>query len=91
MRTVEIPEQIYAAASEAAADEGFPSVDEYVTSVMARELLPDGNLDHLFTPAVIASLDRAAAQLDRGESVTLDKYQSRWPQRREELLRRLKP
>ena len=52
---------------------GFESVNEYVVDMIESDLLGTPNLEHLFTPERMAIIDRAAAELDAGKGVTIEK------------------
>ena len=70
MPQVQIDDQVFQAALRRAADGGYSSVDAYITDVVVHDLTnaneetPD--LDHLFTPQVIAELEQVSAKAQAG-------------------------
>ena len=87
MHAISLPDPLYSEAEHAAAASGL-SVESFV--VEAVRLYLDGgqdNLDHRFTPDVIAALDRAAAQADAGEVLTFEQYDREFQEKRDGWLR----
>ena len=70
MPQIQIDEKIFNAAQRRATDGGYSSVDAYVTDVLVHDLTEDGegtpNLDHLFTPQVIAELKQISEKARAG-------------------------
>ena len=80
MPQVQLAEDLYNEAQRRAAEEGFASVDDFI-SVMLTENLRDDieeeNFDDRFTPEVIAFLDQTSAEMQAGNSVSdaeIDKH-----------------
>ena len=59
---------MYAAAVERARASGCSSVDLYLTKLVEHDVT-DQDYDHVFTPEVLASLNRASEQARAGPSV----------------------
>ena len=70
MRYIQLNGQLYQEAQRRAAECGFASVDDYVTSMLQADVEETENLDHLFTPERLAHIDRASAQIDAGQGIT---------------------
>lgn len=71
MQQVQLDDRLYKEAQRRAAEARFSSVDEYVADVVNDDLIGANgeetpNLDHLFTPEVIADLDRISAEIKAG-------------------------
>ncbi|HEY3330796.1 MAG TPA: hypothetical protein VGK19_12285 [Capsulimonadaceae bacterium] len=65
--TITIPDELYSTAVQRAASEGFPSMEVYLSSLLASSVAPDGaHFDNLFTPAVIADLDAISSEIKVG-------------------------
>ena len=70
MPQVQIDDQLFQAAQRRAADGGYSSVEAYITDVVVQDLTnadeetPD--LDHRFTPQVIAELKQISAKAQAG-------------------------
>ena len=74
---VQLSAELYRQAEERAKSSGFPSVDAYIADIVAQEMVEDAeDLDHLFTPERLATIDRASVQLESGQSLTLDEVRS---------------
>jgi hypothetical protein len=64
---LQLPEQVYHEAQRRAVEAGFASVGEYIVDMVSEEVEQETeNLDHLFTPDVIADLDRIRAAVQAG-------------------------
>jgi hypothetical protein len=86
MPQVEIDDHVFKAAQRRASDGGYSSVDEYVADIV--DLLGDSgeeipNLDKLFTPRLIAEIDRAAAEVEAGNFHTADEVKEHFKRKRE--------
>lgn len=70
MPQIQIDDQVFKAAQRRATDGGYPSVDAYITDVVVHDLTDEGeetpNLDHLFTPQVIAELKEISEKARAG-------------------------
>lgn len=70
MAQVQLSDEVFKTAQRRAAEGGYPSVEAYITDVLVHDLADDAdetpNLDHLFTPDVIAHLDRISADIKAG-------------------------
>jgi hypothetical protein len=71
MPQVQIDDEVFAAVQRRAADAGYSSVDAYVTELLVGDLSEDAlgeepDLDHRFTPEIIAHLERISAVADAG-------------------------
>jgi hypothetical protein len=74
MCKVEISEQLYKEVAEAARVQRI-SVEQFVAEavkVYMEEEPETPNLDHLFTPEVMAAIDKGAQQAREGKSYTLE-------------------
>ena len=69
MRKVQfqLSEQLYDKANLRASESGFSTVDAYLAEIISGDLRDDpDDFDHLFTPAVVESLERASADARAG-------------------------
>jgi hypothetical protein len=67
MQQIQLSNDIYEHAKRRADEAGFKTVDEYVATVLIDEAVEDTpNLEHLFTPELIADLDRISAEVKAG-------------------------
>ena len=70
MSQVQLDEQVFEAAQRRAVAGGHSSVDEYIADVVARDLANSNeetpDLDEMFTPQVIAALERIAEAAKAG-------------------------
>jgi hypothetical protein len=66
MPNAQVDDQVFKAAQRRAADGGYTSVEAYIADVVVHDLADDSeetaNLDHLFTPQVIAELEQISAK-----------------------------
>jgi hypothetical protein len=73
MHQVQLSAEVYEQASRWAAAAGFASVDEYVSNVLTQGFVdPGDDLDRFFTADRLSKIDRAIAQIDAGQSFTVD-------------------
>jgi predicted lipid-binding transport protein (Tim44 family) len=67
MPQIQLDEATFNAVQRRASDAGYSSVDEYVADVLSEATEDETpNLDHLFTPELVAELDRINAEIDAG-------------------------
>ena len=67
MHHIQISDQVYEQAKRRANEIGFGSVDEFINDCVVSGLAEQTeNFDHLFTPEVIADLDRISASVKAG-------------------------
>jgi PHD/YefM family antitoxin component YafN of YafNO toxin-antitoxin module len=83
---LELSDRLYKQAKRRAAEAGFGSVDEFVFEVLSEEL--SENLDLLFTPARLQTIDEAIAEVKAGRYLTAPetdvepaKRRNQWPDR----------
>jgi hypothetical protein len=88
MHRINLSESVYEQARRGAEAAGFESVDGFVESVL-HDLLDPDNLDHIFTPTVIAQLREAAREAREGHNISTDqmraelaKNRTQWPKNR---------
>ena len=68
MRQIQISDEVYQRAKKRATAEGCANVDSFIDHLLAEELIEDdANLDHLFTPEIIASLDKSLEDAKAGK------------------------
>jgi hypothetical protein len=73
MHHVQLNEKIYKEAERRAREAGFGSVDEFVAKQLESDFSDEQeDLDHLFTPEVIARLDRISDEMKAGKSVSAE-------------------
>lgn len=83
MYQIQFNDQLYQKAERRAAEAGFGSVDEYVADIVQQDLAGTENLDHFFTPARLAHIDRAAAQIDSGQGIPAEQVRAHLRQKRD--------
>lgn len=67
---LQLTDQLYDLVKRRAVEAGFASLDEYIVEVVSDDITAETeNLDHRFTPAVIAELDRVSANAKAGGKV----------------------
>jgi hypothetical protein len=71
MHQVQLNDQLYREAQRRASEAGYATVDDYVADVVSHDLVEDDgqdtpDLDHLFTPPVVAELEQIAARAKAG-------------------------
>jgi len=88
MQRVQINDQLYKRAERRAMEGGFSTVDEYVADVLRQSVNDDSeNVDHLFTPDVIAHLDEISDGIKAGgKTYTLDEVKEHFEKKRTEWL-----
>jgi hypothetical protein len=89
MHQVQLNDKLYKEAERRARDAGFGSVDEFVADRLESEFSEEQeNFDHLFTPEVIADLDRISAQVKAGgKTYTMQEVDEHFEKKRQEWLR----
>jgi hypothetical protein len=83
MHQIQLNDQLYQEVQRRAAEAGFGNVDEYVADILQQELEETENLDHFFTPARLAHIDRAAAQIDCGQGIPAEQVRAHFRQKRD--------
>lgn len=64
---IQLTEQLYNQAKRRAVETGFASVDEYIVDVVAEDIAQETeNLDHRFTPKVVAHLNQIQEKIKAG-------------------------
>ena len=87
MNAISLPDRLYIEAQRAATASGL-SVETFVAQAVSLHLQDDPqNFDHRFTPEVVASLDRAAAQADLGPVMTFEQYELEFQPKRDAWLK----
>jgi hypothetical protein len=88
MPQIQLNDQLYEEAERRATEAGFSTVDEYVADFLSHHLHDDSeNLDHLFTPQVIAQLDQISAEIKAGgKTYTMDQVQEHFENKRKQWL-----
>ena len=89
MHQVQLNEKLYKEAERRAREAGFASVDEFVADQLESDFSDEQeNFDHLFTPEVIADLDRISAQVKAGgKTYTMQEVDEHFEKKRQEWLR----
>lgn len=73
MHNVRLNPDTYSKAKQIAESRGFESVEEFLTLIINEEAAtPQVNYDHLFTPEVLAAIDRAEEDVQAGRVYTPD-------------------
>lgn len=90
MHKVHLNDKLYKEAERRAREAGFGSVDEFVADRLESDFSEEReNLDHLFTPEVIADLDRISDDIKAGgKTFTMDEVDQHLEQKRQEWLRK---
>ena len=88
MRTIEVPDEVYARAEFVASRDGV-TVDSVVTRILDEELPDDADdVAHLFTPERIAELDRIVAEIEAGaKTYTLEEVDAYLEEKKAAYLR----
>ena len=83
-----IPDDLFAALSRQAKVDGFESPEQYVADFISHgHVLSIDNLDHMFTPKVIAHLDEISERIRAGEKTfTIDQCKAELAKRKAEWL-----
>jgi hypothetical protein len=84
MRQIQLTEQAYDLAKVRADQAGFPSVDEYVSSIIVDvdyEMIETPNLDYLFTPERLAIIDSSLAEAKAGRFYTSAEVEAHFQKR----------
>jgi len=72
---VQLADELYKRAQLKASEAGYASVDEYIAEAVALHLTDDAeqeDLDHRFTPEVIAGLEQISAEMHAGKTVSME-------------------
>ena len=82
MRTIKVSDEVYEALERRAADDGM-SVEMYLRDMLESRPPASDNLDHRFTPEIVADLERIADRMRRtGEGSSIEEVERRFVQRR---------
>jgi len=90
MYQVRLNDKLYKEAERRAREAGFGSVDEFVADRLESDF-SDGqeNFDHLFTPEVIAHLDKISQKIKAGgKTYTMEEVDEHFEKKRQEWLRK---
>jgi hypothetical protein len=89
MHQVRLNDQLYKEAQRRAREAGFASVDEFIADRLENDFSGEQeNFDHLFTPEVIADLDKISDTIKAGgKTYTMDEVDQHLEQKRQEWLR----
>lgn len=87
MQQVQLSDQLYQEIQRRAAEVGYVNVDEYVADVLKHDLEDPENLGLLFSQERLAHIDRAAAQIDAGQGLTLAEVDAELARKKAEWLR----
>ena len=92
MHQIHLADEVYEQARRRAAEAGFASVDEFVADMVSHEAADfddaEPNIDHLFTPELLAIIDKAEAEVDGGHFFTSEQAKVEFARRRDEWLRK---
>jgi hypothetical protein len=87
MADIHLTDKLYERARSVASARGFDSVDEFLERVIEDECSSETeNLDHLFTPKVLAEIDSRVADLDSGRSISIEEVEQRLAAKRQQWL-----
>ncbi len=88
MQEIRLNDKLYRQAERRALEAGFSSVEAYVADVLDHEFDDSmENIDHLFTPEVIAQLDAISADIKAGgKTYSVAKVNAHFEKEREEWL-----
>jgi hypothetical protein len=88
MHQVQLNDKLYKEAERRAREAGFGSVDEFVAERLEIDFSEQQeNFDHLFTPEVIADLDKISAQVKAGgKTYTLQEVDEHFEKKRQQWL-----
>jgi hypothetical protein len=88
MHHIQLSDQLYETVQRRAAEAGFASVDDYVADVLTGDLQADTpDLDYYFTPARLARIQEADAQIDAGNCHSPEQIDAELAKTREQWLR----
>jgi hypothetical protein len=89
MHKVQLTDQLYKEAQRRALEAGYATVDEYIANMVSNDMHDETeNLDHLFTPEVIAHLDKISADIRAGgKTYTMEEVDEYLAEKRHEWLR----
>jgi hypothetical protein len=89
MHQVRLNDKLYKEAQRRAREAGFDSVDEFVADRLENDFSEEQeNFDHLFTPEVIAHLDKISERIKAGgKTYTMEEVDEHFEMKRQEWLR----
>jgi hypothetical protein len=90
MHQVRLNDKLYKEAERRARKAGFGSVDEFVADRLESDFSDaQENFDHLFTPEVIADLDKISQEIKAGgKTYTMEEVDEHFEKKRQEWLRK---
>ena len=92
MHQIKLADEVYERARRRAAEAGFDNVDDYLADLVTQdsefEVVDDANVDHIFTPEVIAELDQISAEIKAGgKTYSMEEVDAHFKKKQEEWLR----
>lgn len=84
---VQLSEQLYALVQRRAVEAGFANLGEYIVDVVSKDIADEENLDHRFTPAVMAHLNRIQHDIETGAKTYTDEEVDEYLQERAQAWR----
>jgi Arc/MetJ-type ribon-helix-helix transcriptional regulator len=83
MHKIQLNDKLYKEAERRAREGGFGSVDEFVAERLESDFSDEQeDLDHLFTPEVIAEIDKAEAEMNAGNFFTSEQVDEHFKKKR---------
>lgn len=87
MHRIQLEDQLYQEAQRRAAEAGFENVEAYIADVVQHDLEEAKHVELLFTQERLAQIDRAAAQIEAGQGLSMEQVDIELAKRRDEWLR----
>ena len=88
MREIHLTDTVFKKAEEVAAANGYSDVDAFITDLIeVGSAESEGDYDLLFSPEVMTDIRKGMADLDAGNTSTLDEVEARFAKKREAWLR----
>lgn len=87
MHRIQLEDQLYQVAQRRAAEAGFENVEAHIADVVQHDLEEAKHVELLFTPERLAQIDRAAAQIEAGQGLSMEQVDIELAKRRDEWLR----
>lgn len=80
---LQLTDQLYRQAKQRAAEAGFASLDEYIVDVVSEDVAQETeNMDHRFTPKVMAHLNQIQEEIKAGAKTYTDEELDEYLQER---------